>query len=203
MNALKTNKKVHSRPLSKVGKLKFSLVFILFLSVIISCQNVQKPEALENLIPENKMVAILTESYLMNAARSVDNNTIIQKGIKLDSILYKKYTIDSLQFAQSNAYYSTNLNTYEAIFAKVEENLTLEKTKRDTLYERFKRAEIERRRLDSIAFVQDSIEALEEDVDVEKLIEEENEEKHLDSIRGSLIKRGISPRSSRSQDSLL
>ncbi|MFT7072256.1 DUF4296 domain-containing protein [Patiriisocius sp. Uisw_017] len=203
MNTLKTNKRVHSRLISKAEKLKFSIVFILFWSVIISCQNVQKPEALENLIPENEMVAILTESYLMNAARSVDNNTISQKGIKLDSILYKKYTIDSLQFAQSNAYYSTNLNTYKAIFAKVEENLTLEKTKRDTLYERFKRAEIERRRLDSIAFVQDSIEALEEEVDVEKLMEEENEEKYPDSIRGSLIKRGISLRSPRSQDSLL
>jgi len=206
MNLFNSNKTFYRTPFLTWEKLNRCLICVLFFGCIISCQNVEKPEAPENLISETEMVNILTESYLMNASRSTANRTLATKGIKLDSILFKKYAIDSLQFAQSNAYYSTNLNAYKEIFTKVEENIQLEKTKRDTLYARFKRAEEEKRIQDSIANVQDSLVGLDEDEDVDKLIEEQKEEERQDSInalRGSFVKRGVLPSGAKPQDSLL
>ncbi|MBT0606860.1 DUF4296 domain-containing protein [Aequorivita echinoideorum] len=99
--------------------MKFYIVaiFVIFVS---ACQDVKRPEKPENLIPKEKMVDVISEAYLANAARSVDNREIVRNGIKLDSLVYQKYDIDSLQFAQSNAYYAADMNTYLEIFREVQ-----------------------------------------------------------------------------------
>lgn len=126
------------------------LAGFLIASVLFACQEVKRPEAPSNLIQQDTMVSILTEAYLMNAARSIDNRTIVNKGVLLDSILYSKFHIDSLQFSQSNAYYSSDLEIYKNLFFRVEENLKVEKTKRDTLYAQYERSEKSKRIKDSI-----------------------------------------------------
>ena len=55
-----------------------------------------------------------------------------------------------MQFAQSNAYYASDLDTYKKLFLKVEEKLKVEKTKKDTLYAQYKRAKELQRINDSI-----------------------------------------------------
>lgn len=95
-------------------------IALLFLA---GCQDVEKPEKPENLIPKEKMVSILTETYLGNAAASINNRTMREKGIELDSFVYAKYGIDSVQFAKSNAYYTTDLDAYADIFQQVETRL--------------------------------------------------------------------------------
>lgn len=108
--------------------------FILIVLVgFLSCQNVKTPEKPEDLIAKDKMVDILTEAYLANAARSVDNKSIISKGIKIDTIVYKNFGIDSLQFAKSNAYYSADVNAYIELFQKVEAKLNAMQTKMDSI----------------------------------------------------------------------
>ncbi|MGJ8665640.1 MAG: DUF4296 domain-containing protein [Patiriisocius sp.] len=124
-------------------------VFIFFF-IVASCQDVKRPEAPDNLISEAQMVDIMTDAYLMNAARSVDIRTIRKEGISLDSLIYAKFKIDSLQFAKSNAYYTNDLNTYNDIFLKVEQRLITEKANRDTLYQIFIANKEEERKLDSI-----------------------------------------------------
>lgn len=106
----------------------FTTIFLLS-----GCQHVERPEKPKNLISKAQMVDILTDAYLSNAARSINNRTIREQGIKLDSFLYKKHKIDSLQFARSNAYYTANLNTYASIFQQVEERLLALKEKADSL----------------------------------------------------------------------
>ncbi len=96
------------------------IMIILFLW---ACQDVKRPEKPDDLISKEKMVDILTDSYLMNAARSINSRIINERGIKLDSTLYKKYNIDSLQFARSNAYYTSDLNGYTSMFNQVEQRL--------------------------------------------------------------------------------
>src|SRR5690606_17996206 len=93
----------------------FSFILIL---AFIGCQDVKAPEKPKELIGKNKMVDILTEAYLANAARSVDNKSIIAKGIVIDTLVYKNFGVDSLQFAKSNAYYAADINTYIEIFQK-------------------------------------------------------------------------------------
>ena len=101
--------------------IRYLSIGILFLCI--SCQDVQKPVPPENLIPEDQMVDILTDVYLANAAKSVNNKIIRNKGVKLDSFIYAKHQIDSLRFAESNAYYTTQLNTYNDFFVEIERRL--------------------------------------------------------------------------------
>jgi hypothetical protein len=97
------------------------------------CQDVKRPEIPVNLIPEDQMAEVLTEVYLINAARSYDNRTIMEQKIKLDSFFFRKFNIDSLQFVESNAYYTSNLSAYNKLFTKVEERMVLMKVDADSL----------------------------------------------------------------------
>lgn len=113
-------------------RLAFFFSLIIFL---MGCQDVNYPAKPKNLIAKDNMVDVLTESYLANAARSIDNRAILDKGIKIDSMVYRKFGIDSLQFASSNAYYAANLNTYREIFAEVETRLTAMQKEMDSVWE--------------------------------------------------------------------
>ena len=113
--------------------MKQLIIFIVVVLSFFSCQHVIHPEKPENLIPKDKMIDILTETYLDNAARSVDNKSIIAKGIKMDSMVYKNFGIDSLQFAKSNAFYAADINTYMEMFQKVESRLNAMQEKMDSI----------------------------------------------------------------------
>ena len=110
-----------------------SFYFITILLVILGCQDVKYPEKPDNLISEAKMVDVLTEVYLSNAVRSFNIRIVRDSGYKLDSMLYKKFTIDSIQFAKSHAYYSADLDRYTAMFEKVKVNLETMKVGADSL----------------------------------------------------------------------
>jgi len=98
-----------------------------------SCQHVERPVKPDDLIPKEKMVLIMTDVYLGNAARSVNNKVIRQNALKLDSMIYKKYGIDSMQFVRSNTYYTSRLDDYNEIFTGVEKQLTNYKQTYDSL----------------------------------------------------------------------
>ncbi|MBT8261361.1 MAG: DUF4296 domain-containing protein [Bacteroidia bacterium] len=110
-------------------RLVLVVISLLFLA---GCQNVEKPEEPQDLIPKELMVDILTDAYISNAAKSVNNKVIRQKGIKLDSLIYKKYGIDSLQFVESHAWYNADLDLYNEIFKEIEDRLEAMKKKVDS-----------------------------------------------------------------------
>jgi hypothetical protein len=98
---------------------------LLYITLVLAtaCQHVERPEKPDDLIAKDKMVDILTDIYISNAAKSVNNKVIRQKGLKLDSLIYAKYNIDSVQFVRSHAYYNADLNGYNEIFKNIEERL--------------------------------------------------------------------------------
>lgn len=110
----------------------WSLVFIALF--FCGCQNVERPQKPKNLISKEKMAQIISEAYLANAARSVNNRLIIEKGLKLDSLIYQKFNVDSLQFAQSNTYYAAQVNDYLEILTNVEQHLLNTEKALDSLY---------------------------------------------------------------------
>ena len=118
-------------------------ILILILSIL-GCQNVERPEKPKNLISKEKMVDVLTEAYLANAARSVNNQAIIDKGIQVDSLIFKKFEVDSVQFAKSNDYYAADINMYLDIFQKVEARLVAMEKKLDSI------RDLDRKRNDSV-----------------------------------------------------
>lgn len=96
------------------------VIVILFLT---GCQDIKRPEKPKDLIPKEKMISVLTEAYLANASQSVRNQAIYAQAIDLDSLIYVKFDIDSLQFKRSNDYYSFDFNTYIDMLSEVETNL--------------------------------------------------------------------------------
>lgn len=96
----------------------FTLSFIL-----LSCQDIERPEKPDNLIDRDIMVNILVDTYVSNAARNQSFQKIQDENVRLEKYIYQKYDIDSLQFAKSNAYYSSNMEDYIKILKEVEQEI--------------------------------------------------------------------------------
>ncbi len=106
---------------------------VISLLLLMGCQHVERPEKPDDLIARDMMVDILTDVYLSNAAKSVNNKVIRQKGIKLDSFIYTKYDIDSVQFVRSHNWYNADLDTYKEIFVEIEQRLVDMQQRTDSL----------------------------------------------------------------------
>ncbi|PQB05830.1 DUF4296 domain-containing protein [Aureitalea marina] len=106
---------------------------VLIFLIGLGCQHIERPKMPENLIPRDKMINILTDLYINNAARSVNVRVLRNNGIVLDSLLYVKYDIDSLQFTRSNAYYTSDLDNYNSMFEEIEQRLVAMKSRYDSL----------------------------------------------------------------------
>ena len=122
-----------------------SILVLLLLVWFTSCQDVKKPEMPNDLISQDKMVDILTDVYISNASRNVNHKLIKKRGLQLDSIIYNKYEVDSLQFVVSNAYYSSDLEIYEGLLTKVQGRLQTLQIEKDSIYKIvFKKDSIEK-----------------------------------------------------------
>jgi len=97
----------------------------LFLCTLISCSEriVEKPK---NLIPQEKMAAILYDISLLNAGRSINESILTEHGLEPMGYIYDKYKIDSLQLVQSDTYYASLPNVYETIYTQVKDRLERE-----------------------------------------------------------------------------
>lgn len=117
------------------------LSIILLLVFFGSCQDVERTKKPGNLIPEDKMVDVLTEISLVHGARSYNKQMLEQTGLKPEEYIWRKFNIDSAQFAQSNDYYTRNYQQYQRIYERVKVRLENLKMTYDSL-----REEEERRR---------------------------------------------------------
>lgn len=140
----------------------------------------EKPD---DLIPEDKMIDVLTEMSLVYAARNYNKQKLENTGIVPDEYIFEKFNIDSLQFTRSNDYYAEQINQYERIYDSVKVRLQVIKTRMDSL------REIEVKIEDSIKLAQkDSIKALDSveidsvKVDSLKLKEEGDRTRRKDSL---------------------
>lgn len=108
--------------------MKKILTFSLLILLLLGCtkEKTQKPA---NLIPEDKMVEILYDINLLQALRNTNYSVYTQENINPEEYIYKKYSIDSLQFAESNQYYITDVDNYEKLLDKVIAKINDEKTK--------------------------------------------------------------------------
>lgn len=104
--------------------------FLLFFSILflfISC-GYGGPKKPKNLISKEMMVHILIDARLLGSATYMNKQKMQEHGIKLDSYVFEKYGIDSLQFALSNSYYAHNLKDYEDIYNTMMDSLENLKT---------------------------------------------------------------------------
>jgi len=87
--------------------------YLLIIVLIIGCsENVP-----DNLIDKEKMENIIFDIMILNESSGFDLK--VEKNLLSDEFIYKKYNIDSLQFFESELYYSKNPRDHYEIYAKV------------------------------------------------------------------------------------
>ncbi len=91
--------------------------------MVIACKDKNAPPKPENLMSEDKMVAVLIDLSLLSSAKGVNKKVIEKNGITPDAYVYKKHGIDSLQFSASNAYYAYFIDDYDQIYTRVKDSL--------------------------------------------------------------------------------
>ena len=99
--------------------MRFLTCFLLVL--FISCQSeIEKPK---NLISEDSMIDIFYDLAIMDAMRSHNPLSLEIRGLQPDNFVYSKYKIDSLQFAQSNKYYASDIEKYKSMYVELNKRL--------------------------------------------------------------------------------
>ncbi len=153
---------------------KLLLVFIL---CILSCQSITTPEEPETVLEEELMINILTDIAFIRAAKTSSRKVFDEKGINPESYILRKYGVDSIVFAENNAWYGGQLERYKAMFTKVKSNIEVSKIK----YEKLKKEE------DSIKKVQDSIKKAKGDKKDDEKDKENEEELEIDDAKNRAI----------------
>ena len=102
--------------------------YIALLIIFISCESKTKYKKPENLIPKEEMINLLVDLHLATGTVDVrDKND--QRDLNYMVLVYEKYQIDSTRLAESNFYYTSNIEEYEYIFKEVEKKLNIMKEK--------------------------------------------------------------------------
>lgn len=96
---------------------------------ICSCQEDKKPD---NLISKEVMIDIITDLAVLEAVQSHNPSLLQLYGINPKEYVYDKYSVDSLQLAQSNRYYALNIKEYDAMYEKVKVRLEQQKAEIDS-----------------------------------------------------------------------
>lgn len=107
--------------------MKKIIPFIIVLIVLAGCKKelVKEPK---HLIEKEKMVNIMYDLSLLDAMKV--ENPALMDSFKDNSnqYIYKKYKIDSVQFAQSNIYYAADYKEYEKMYNQVKARIDKNKS---------------------------------------------------------------------------
>lgn len=90
---------------------------------------VDKPD---KLISEDLMVDIFYDLSILDAMRTQKPLSLREHDIDPDKYIYDKFKIDSLQFAQSNRYYASQIDTYKKMYERVKARLDAATKERDS-----------------------------------------------------------------------
>jgi len=102
-------------------------VLMVICLLVIACNGYDKPKKPDNLISKDKMSEVLYDLYIINAAKGVNKKILETSGFIPETYVLTKYNLDSIQFAESNEYYSFDTDTYKAIIDEVKARLEKEK----------------------------------------------------------------------------
>lgn len=111
------------------------ILVLMVLMLVIGCNNLplDKPD---NLIEEEKMTNILYDLTLLDAVKSQNPYDSVSQSIKPRAFIYKKYSIDSLQFVTSNQFYISQISTYKKMYDEINQRLQKEKSANDLLLQK-------------------------------------------------------------------
>ncbi|GAA4889040.1 hypothetical protein GCM10023311_11290 [Flaviramulus aquimarinus] len=109
--------------------IKHLIICLGFMVMLSACNGAKGPKKPKNLISKEKMVDILIDSKLIASASSANKKIMRDSGVDLNTYVFTKHNIDSLQFALSNNYYAFHIKKYQEIYEKVGDSLEALKVK--------------------------------------------------------------------------
>lgn len=144
------------------------MVLLFLLLGFSSCYKYNKPDKPKNLIPKEKMIHVLLDLKFVGAITGKDKEVLDSAKVNPEGYVYKKYGIDSTQFAESNAYYAYYMDEYAEIYENVKDSLTKLKAYYMEILEKERQ---EKKKADSLKAVKQELEAkeLEAEIDMEEL----------------------------------
>lgn len=106
--------------------MKKIIILLAIVFVFVSCKEevVKKPN---RLIEKETMVNIMYDLSVLDAIKYQNPASLDTFKINPTQYIYKKYKIDSLQFAQSNVYYASNYKDYSDVVDQINARLTKNK----------------------------------------------------------------------------
>lgn len=112
--------------------MKKIILFLAILTLFFSCKEdvVKKPK---RLIEKDVMVDIMYDISILDAIRYQNPSSIDSFKINAKDFIFKKYKVDSLQFVNSNIYYSSDYEGYKIMFDQVVKRIDNQKTVADSL----------------------------------------------------------------------
>jgi hypothetical protein len=112
--------------------MKLKILLYVFLLAFLSCKQ-EKVKRPSKLIEEEKMIDIIYDISILNAINSVNPGALVDNNINSSTYIFKKYKIDSLQFAENSAYYASDLKNYKKMYEKVENRIIENKKLADSI----------------------------------------------------------------------
>lgn len=98
-----------------------ALIFILSI-LSLSCTSRTIYKKPKDLIDKEKMISLWTDLYIASGAKTVKTITLKSK-INYIPLVLKKYNIDSVQFSNSNIYYTSRIDEYQKMFMEVQNRI--------------------------------------------------------------------------------
>ncbi len=97
-------------------------ILTVLMLLLFSCAEklIEKPD---NVIPQDKMVLILKDMAIINAAKGTNLGKLRDNGVDPTTYVFEKYEVDSAQFVDSDRYYASLPIVYESIYKEVEASL--------------------------------------------------------------------------------
>lgn len=125
------------------------IVLVLSILIIGGCSNKNDIPKPAKPIDKGVMEYILYDLDLLQALKSYSPEKLAKNNIDPKTYIYQKYKIDSLQFAENNKYFASDIESYKIMFENVSNRLQKEKVLMDTLVNRESRVKAKKIR-DSI-----------------------------------------------------
>jgi len=135
--------------------MKKTVSFLVIVILLFSCKNdgIEKPD---RLIDKEVMENIIYDMSLLEAIKYNEPSTTEKYKVNPKEFIYKKYKVDSTQFAQSNIYYAANFDEYKAMYDNVIKRMDGKKAVLDSIIKK----EVKRDSLIVVKRKQDSIKAV-------------------------------------------
>ena len=128
------------------------LFFFTLTLILASCSNKVEVEKPKKLIEKETMQNILYDLALLQALKGHSPQELAKNEVDPKTYIYQKYKIDSLQFVESNRYYSADIENYMKMFDNVIQRLDTEKKAAKDVVKKETEAK-QKRRKDSVAKV--------------------------------------------------